>query len=167
LFTVLTGMRTNKKVKTLVKKEVYKKISAFCAYQERSQEEVRAKLMTMGISADETDEVIADLIRDDFVNEGRYAKAYAGGKFRIKKWGRLKIMRSMEQKGISPNNIRLGICEIEEEDYIHVLKGIIERKKSIKAEDKFQLKYKISQYAIGKGYEPELVWEILNDYPLS
>ena len=153
-----------KKDKIIGKQEAYIKACNYCAYQERLQEEVRDKLKTLKVSNEVIEEIISELIVNNFLNEERYAKAYAGGKYRIKKWGRLKIVRNLESKGVSPYCIKKGIAEIEEGDYRDTLYKILTAKKDqIQEENIFILKNKLSVYAIGKGYEPELVWETINE----
>ena len=152
-----------KKDKIIGKQEAYLKACNYCAYQERLQEEVREKLKTLKIKNEEIEEIISDLITNNFLNEERYAKAYAGGKYRIKKWGRLKIIRNLEGKGVSAYCIKKGIAEIEDNDYLETLyKLLLSKKDHIAEENIFILKNKLSVYTIGKGYEPELVWDAIN-----
>ena len=147
------------KRKQLSKKEAKLKAADFCAYQERYQQEVRNRLYEYGLHQDEVEEVLSDLISDGFVNEERFAKAYAGGKFRIKKWGRLKISRELKQRKISDYCVKKGLEEIDEEDYKNTLDDLILRKAgSIQEENSFLLNRKVATYLIGKGYEPEYVW---------
>jgi regulatory protein len=155
-------MATTKSVKVYTLSEAFVKITSFCAYQERTQQEVRSKLYEYGIKTDEVEEIIVKLIKDNYLNEERFAKAYAGGKFRVKKWGRIKIIKSLEIKGLSPNCIKLGLKEINEEDYMATIQSIIEKKGSaIVAKNDYQKQYKISTYLISRGFEGELVWSIL------
>src|SRR3990170_4529848 len=105
-------------MKILTPREAREKIQRYCAYQERSHREVRNKLHEFGLYRKDVDEIISDLITDGFLNEERFAKAFAGGKFRMKKWGRIKISHALEAKGISQNCIRIGLKEIEEASYV-------------------------------------------------
>lgn len=140
--------------------EIYIKASSFCAYQERTQQEVREKLYALGAGKDEIEEIISKLIIENFINEERFAKAFAGGKFRIKNWGRIKIQYQLEQKGLSGYCIRKGMEEIDEFDYFKTLRNLIMKKKEEEREmNSFKKKNKIALYLIRKGYEPELVWE--------
>ena len=150
------------KKKRLSPAEALKKIQHYCAYQERSHREVRSKLFDYGLFESEVDEITSALIADGFLNEERFAKAFAGGKFRIKKWGRLKIERELEMLGISKRNITTGLKEIAEDDYRKTLTNLLERKSELGTEkETFLLNHKLARYAITKGYEPSLVWEIL------
>ena len=138
------------------------KAMRFCAYQERTQQEVREKLAGLGVWGDEAEEMISRLITENFINEERYAKTYAGGKFRLKKWGRMKILQGLKQKGISEYSIKKGMQEIESDLYIQTLENLLEEKSRMEKEkNPYKRKHKISLYLIGKGYEPDLVWELL------
>jgi len=145
-------------------KEALNKIFRYCAYQERSHNEVKTKLFEYGLSSAEVDAIISHLITEGFLNEERYAKAFAGGKFRIMKWGRLKIQRELESSGVSPRNVARGLAEITTSEYSQTLLGLV-KKKTNKVEDDniYKKKNKVARFVIGKGYEPELVWEIVND----
>ena len=144
-------------------KEAKLKAADFCAYQERSQQEVRDKLYSYGLHKDEVEEVLSDLISENFINEERFAKAYVGGKFRIKKWGRNKILQGLNQHRISNYCIKKGFEEIDQGDYLSTLESIITKKRdSLSISDKFKLNQKLAYYAIQRGYEPNLVWEMIN-----
>jgi regulatory protein len=151
-------------MKSLSPEQVKNKIEAYCAYQERCHQEVRNKLFSLGVSASSVEEIIASLITDGFLNEERFAKAFAGGKFRMKKWGKLKIVNEMERKGVSKNCIKSGLKEIDDEDYRGILSGVLaDKKDKLEEENIFVLRDKLSNHAIQKGFEPELVWQILRE----
>ena len=153
-----------KKEKVFTRKSLFIKLSSFCAYQERTQQEVRGKLYELGADKDLTEELIADLITENFINEERFAKTFAGGNFRLKKWGRNRIVKELENKEITSYCIRKGLEEINEKEYLKTLKELLNKKNSEeKEENPYKRKHKLSLYAIRKGYEPELVWEILNE----
>jgi regulatory protein len=155
-------MPFSKKEKVYTRQEALLKISSFCAYQERTQQEVREKLYGYGLNKDMAEELISKLITENFINEERFAKSYAGGKFRIKKWGRVKITNGLKAKGISDYCIRKGLQEIDQKDYMHALLCLIEkRSEKEKEKNEYKRKHKIAQYLVGKGYEAELVWEEL------
>ena len=144
--------------------EALAKIQHYCAYQERSHQEVKSKLYDYGLRTDEVDEIISKLITEGFLNEERFAKAFAGGKFRMKKWGRLKIKRELELQGLTKNCIARGLREIDDRDYLQSLKQVIQKKWKQTAEaNLFRKRDKVARFAIGKGYEPELVWGFLQE----
>ena len=104
------------------------KAANFCAYQERTQAEVRERLQKWGVEGDEADEIIVYLIEDNYLNERRFAKIFAGSKFRVKNWGRQKILYELKARKLSDHSIREALTEIEDEDYIEKLKTLIDRK---------------------------------------
>ena len=144
-------------------KEAKMKAGRYCAYQERTQQEVRDKLYALGLFQDEVEQVLTELITENYVNEERFAKSYASGKFRIKQWGKRKIIYALKQKNISSYCIEKALKEIEEDDYLATIKKLIDKKSSALAGDQFIINKKVSTYMIGKGFEAELVWSILND----
>ena len=147
---------------SLTPQECFAKICRYCAYQERSHQEVRNKLFEYGLHTDEVDELLTRLITEGFLNEERFAKAFSGGKFRIKKWGRMKIQRELAQRGLTENCIARGIKEIDPAGYIRTLKEVIRKKAGqLQEPNGFKKRDKIARFAISKGYEPDLVWEEL------
>lgn len=144
--------------------EAYLRISRYCAYQERSHKEVRNKLFSYGLFPSQVEELITRLITDGFLNEERFAKAFSGGKFRMQKWGRIKISRALEAHGVSSRCIQRGLKELEGPAYTKTLRSLLSKKLSAQKEPNvFKARQKAATYAIGKGYEPELVWELLRD----
>jgi regulatory protein len=140
----------------------FSRLARFCAYQERSHHEVKEKLSELGLFGDTADELLSRLITDGFVNEERFAKAFAGGKFRMKKWGRIRIEHGLQAHRISSRCIEIGLREIDEEDYRKVLQKLIMAKSdAVIAADPYQKWDVVSRYVIAKGYEPELVWETI------
>jgi len=147
--------------------QAHEKIRRFCAYQERHHQEVRIKLLSYGVTGDAAEEILATLITDGFLNEERFAKAFAGGKFRMKKWGRLKIINALESRGITRNCIRAAMTEIPNDEYLEVLKSILKQKADgLQEANRFVLRDRISKFAIMKGYEPDIVWTVIREtYP--
>ena len=146
--------------------ENLKKASGFCIYQERTQQEVREKLKTWAVPSDEAEEIIVWLITENFLNEGRYARQFAGGKFRVKKWGRWKIVYELKSKGLSENNIKEALKEIDPDDYWETLLVLAEKKKNsiLKAEHIAVVKKKVTTYLVGKGFEMDLIGEALREW---
>ncbi len=139
------------------------KARAYCVYQERSHQEVRNKLYEWGLWKDNVESAISQLITEGFINEERFAITYAGGKFRIKKWGRVKIKIALKEKRVSDYCIRKALSAIENSDYLDVLKSVLAAKsKTVKESNPRKKNYKVAQYAISRGFESELVWEVLN-----
>lgn len=139
------------------------KASKYCAYQERCHSEVRQKLKNYNLTPDELEEVIYHLIQDDFLNEERYSRAFARGKFRIKHWGRKKIKLALRNKQISESCIKLGLTEIDSNEYDEALLKLVHKAlEKYQTLTPYQRKAKIAQHLIGKGFETDLVWEKLN-----
>jgi regulatory protein len=142
----------------------YPRIARFCAYQERSHHEVREKLYALGLSDDDVEAVISRLITDGYVNEERFSKSFAGGKFRMKKWGRIRIEHALQSHDISARCIAIGLKEIDENDYRETLIRLIQSKATtIDKENEYEKWDLVSQFVIGKGYEPDLVWKIIKE----
>ena len=151
------------KLKITDEKLALAKIKNWCAYQERCQQETRDKLYEYGLWPEAVENIISTLISENFVNEERFAKLYAGGKFRIKKWGRIKIKNALKQKKITDYCIKKAIAEIDENEYILTLKKLLEIKgKQIKETSKIKKNYKLLQYAYSRGYEQDLISDLLN-----
>ena len=145
--------------------QAIERISQYCAYQERSHKEVRYKLYQYGLHSAEVEDILAQLITDGFLNEERFAKAFAGGKFRIKKWGRNKIAHALQAHGVTSKCIDQGLREISVADYRKTLESLLKKRLSQATEgNPFKKKNSVAKFAIGKGYEPELVWEMLGKY---
>ncbi|MGN0002169.1 MAG: regulatory protein RecX [Sphingobacterium composti] len=138
------------------------KIESYCAYQERAQQEVRDKLYEWGLHEVDVENIIATLIEDNFLNEERFAKAFARGKFRLKDWGKIKIIQHLKAKRISAPLIKIALQEIDYEEYltkidILIAKRGISNSKNLSYEDKG----KIVRYLQSKGYESDLIFERL------
>jgi len=141
---------------------ILKKARSYCAYQERSQQEVRDKLYAWGLHRQQVEQTIATLITENFINEERFAIAFAGGKFRIKQWGRVKIKLALQQKKISPYCINKALAEINNQDYQRTIRKLIGmQEKKITEKNPLKKNYRMAQYLISRGFEPELVWEEL------
>ena len=151
-------------LKKLTDSEVRKKIYHYCAYQERSHQEVKNKLYDFELSSSEIEEMISHLITEGYLNEERFAKAFVGGKFRIKNWGRIKIVNALEAKGLTKNCIRIGLQEIDDADYRRTIELLVLKKLDQTDELNIYVKReKLATHVIQKGFEPELVWEIVKD----
>jgi regulatory protein len=139
------------------------KMQAFCAYQERSQSEVKTKLLSLGLHGDDVEELIAALIEDNFINEERFAKAFAHGKANIKKWGKVRIKQELKLRKISDYCIRKAIAEIHDDDDWKNLKSVLSKKSQLLSDDnEFTHRQKLFQYALQKGYEIELIQSALD-----
>ena len=153
-----------KKTEQLSVQEAKAKAARYCAYQERTRREIQTKLEDYGLSSGDRERVLNELEAEGFYNEERYAQAFCRGKLHHNKWGRIKIVQALRQKGLSDPQIQTGLVEIEEETYRKILSDLITRKlKSLKEDDTFTRHHKAARYAIGKGFEADLVWEMLGE----
>ncbi|NOQ70669.1 MAG: hypothetical protein GQ574_01635 [Crocinitomix sp.] len=144
--------------------EAKQKLEAYCAYQERCDQELRNKMKPWGMYSEDVDILISDLIQNNFLNEERFASAFVSGKFRIKRWGRIKIRQHLKQKFISDYSINKGLSEIDEQEYLDTLNDLIESKNRLTtAKNKWDRLAKLQRYMQSKGYENELVREGLKD----
>ena len=151
--------------KNIGTEKALQKIRHFCSYQERSHQEVKEKLYRFGLYREEVESLLSQMIEENYLNEERFAVAFAGGKFRVKKWGRLKILYELKQRRISAYCIKLGIASISEEDYRETLNKLVEEKfRSLsREENQFTRDQKTRSFLIQKGFEPELVSNVMNE----
>jgi len=148
--------------KKLTPNQAMLKAQATCAYQERCQEEMRDKLYDWGLHSIEVENIIAQLITDNFLNEERFAIAFAGGKFRIKKWGRVKIKLELKKRKISDYCIRKALQQIDDRDYLRTIRELIAKKgKEIKGGKEHIRNYKIARFVASRGFEQDVVWEVM------
>ena len=146
----------------LTKEVASQKIKHYCSYQERCHKEVKEKLYSFGLYKTEVETLISEMIENNYLNEERFAIQYAGGKFRMKQWGRKKIQYELQQKGVNKVNIITGLKEIGEEDYLKTLEKLATRKwTGLKGESVISRKAKATAYLVQKGYEHHLVNEVI------
>lgn len=137
----------------------------FCAYQERTHKEVRQRLYELEVIGDEAEAIIAWLIENNYLNEERFARIFAGGKFRQKKWGRIKIRQELKMRGVSDYCLKAGMSEIDGDDYMITLQEIIEKKsRDIKDSNKLIIKQKLVKFALSRGFESDLVFDVVSRF---
>jgi regulatory protein len=151
-----------KQIKYHTPEQALIKIRDWCAYQEHCQQEARDKLYDYGLKTDDVENIIAQLVNENFINEERFAVAFAGGKFRIKKWGKIKIKQELKAKRVSDYCIKKGLSIIDSTDYINTLKKVLALKaKSITEKNFLKKKQKLVRHALSKGYEQDLIFDVL------
>ena len=140
------------------------KIRQFCAYSERSQQQVRSKLYSFGLYKHEIEQLISEMIEANYLNEQRYAQQLAGGKFRIKSWGKNKIKQALQQQNISTYNISKAMKEIDNDSYRKTFEQLANKKLvTLKTEKNiFTKKAKLQRYLLQKGFETEMVNTYVN-----
>jgi len=148
--------------KQLTTEQALQKLKHYCAYQERCHSEVREKLYNLGVRKNEQDKIIASLIEEDYLNEERFAVAFAGGKFRMKQWGRVKIKYELKQKQVSEYSIKKALGQIKDEEYLAVLKKLVDEKYRLLKDEQYLIrKKKTMDYLMQRGFEGGLVMDMI------
>jgi regulatory protein len=150
--------------KNIGKESAFRKIKHYCAYQERSHAEVKTKLYGYGLYKTEVEALISQLIEENYLNEERFAIAFAGGKFRVKQWGKTKIKYELKLKQVSDYCIKKALKEIPDADYEKTLQKLTaEKLKTLQGEKNiFTKKSKLQNYLVGKGYEFDVVGRVVS-----
>ena len=141
------------------------KIKYYCSYQERSHQEVKDKLYSFGLYKYEVEQLLSTLIEENYLNEERYAISFAGGKFRVKNWGRIKIKYELKQNGVSSYCISAALKAIDEKEYLKILRKLFNAKKKTLSSEKniFIKKSKITTYLLQKGFESSLIQQLFDE----
>lgn len=143
---------------------ISKKLEQYCAYQERCTSEIFAKLKYWKVNESHFDSIISNLKEQNFLNEERFAKAYARGQFRLNKWGKRKIFFELNHKNIPDAVIQAGLTEIDDEDYRQVLKDLVLKKNGeLKNKKSLNIRGKIINFAQSKGFEMHLILDIVKE----
>jgi regulatory protein len=146
--------------KRLNREQAFQKLKQYCGYQERSHDEVKQKLYGYGLHRQDVDETIAQLIEENYLNEERFAIAFAGGRFRQNQWGKIKIEYELKQKKVSSYCIRKALSEIDDEAYQKILMQIAKKKwDSLQGPGNtdFVRYSKTTSYLLQKGFERQLI----------
>jgi regulatory protein len=151
-------------VKNIGTEKAWQKIKHYCAYQERSHAETRDKLYKFGLYKPEVETLLTQLIEENYLNEERFAIAFAGGHFRSKQWGRVKIKYALSQKKVSAYCIKKALASIDEGEYEQCLQKLAAAKLAILKAEKniFIKKTKLQNYLLQKGYENNLVASVVS-----
>ena len=139
------------------------KLKQYCTYQERCHIEVKEKLNAYGLYGQEASNIIATLVEENYLNEQRFAIQFAGGHFRLKQWGRVKIKHALKQKQINDYCIRKALEQIEDQNYLNLLRELCEKKaRSLKSEkNSYVRKRKLQTFLLQRGFESDLIKEEL------
>ena len=141
------------------------KLESYCAYQERCHKEVRQKLRDMKMIPEAIDMIMVHLIEHNFLNEERFAKAFVSGKFRIKKWGKNRLVRELKFREISKYSIDTALKEIDLDDYYKTLDELVQKRTAqVKETNIYKKKKKVADYLLYRGWESHLVYEKMNEY---
>ncbi len=158
-------MKSNPQQKSYTVKEATVKLMQFCAYRDRSHKEVEEKLREMRMIPAACEQIIVQLMHENFLNEERFARSFVRGKFRIKKWGRIKITQELKLREISSPLIKIALKEIEEQEYYNTLTALAKKKyELLKEKDPYKKRGKLTAYLLQKGYESSHIIEVLNNF---
>ena len=157
-----------KKIIKLDRRTALIKAEHYCTYQERAQQEIRDKLYEWGLWSDDVEGIISELIETNFLNEERFTQAYVSGKFRIKQWGKTKIKQGLKLKRIPDKMIQRALNGIDHDDYLKAILTAAQKKAPlIKEKDAFKRNYKLVSYLMGRGFEKDLIIEVLKANDLA
>ena len=147
---------------TLSPEEALQKARHYCGYQFRCHQEVKGKLYSFGLRRQDVEEALATLVEEDYLNEERFAVQFAGGHFRLKQWGKVKIRYELKQRQVSEYCIKKALAGIEEDDYLKTLDRLATAKwETLKGETGFARRGKLQEYLVRKGYEQDVMREII------
>lgn len=140
------------------------KLRHFCAFQERCIHDVEEKLHEWKVGQKHAEKIIEQLVQEDFLNEERFAKSFASGKFRINHWGKTKIIYELERRQVPDLIIQIGLEEIDDQEYEETLKEVLQRKvREIKEKDPFKKKQKLIAFAAQRGFDYGLIKHVLGE----
>jgi regulatory protein len=138
------------------------KAMALCSRREYCLEDIRLKLESWGVSEDDAGRVIGILIKENFLNENRYAEAFVKDKFNYNKWGKVKIAAHLKMKKIPVGIVRSALGSIDDELYRRTLGDlIVSHRRSVKSKNQYDLKGKLLRYGLSKGFESQLLYDII------
>jgi regulatory protein len=155
----------NLSYKTYTLEEAKRRIEKYCAYQERCHKEVTQKLREMRMIPQAIDEIIGHLLAHNFLNETRFAQAFARGKFRQKKWGRNRITRELKMRNISVYNLKIALKEIPENEYLDTFDALFEKRVAqvLGESDAQKKRKKIADYLLYRGWESAMIFERIRE----
>lgn len=144
--------------------EIKRKLEQYCVYQDRCHKEVEQKMREYNLIPEAKEMILLSLLQDNFLNEERFAKSFARGKFRIKHWGKQRIVRELKFRDISSYNIKTALKEIDEQDYLKTIYSITEkRNEAISEPNIYKRKRKLIDFLMRKGYENELIYKTVDE----
>ena len=156
------------KQKSTTYPEAQKKLEHYCAYQERCHQEVEKKLRDFFLIPEVKEKIIMHLIAENYLNETRFAESFARGKFNIKHWGKLRIVRELKMRKISAYNIKKGLKQIDENDYLTSFHELADRKwENLSGEPIQKAKEKLINYLQYRGWENNLIFEKVAELSLK
>ena len=153
-----------KKKKSFTVDEIKRKLENYCVYQDRCHKEVEQKMWEFHLIPEARELILLSLMKDDFLNEERFSKSYARGKFRIKSWGKQRIVRELKFRDISAYNIKTALKEIKETDYLETIYRITENRNEVISEPNiYKRKKKLVDFLMRKGFENDLIFKVVSE----
>ncbi|WOC40932.1 regulatory protein RecX [Polaribacter sp. HL-MS24] len=152
------------KKKSFTVDEIKRKLELYCVYQDRCHKEVEQKMHEYQLIPEARELILLSLMKENFLNEERFSKSYARGKFRIKSWGKQRIVSALKFRDISAYNIKTALKEIDDDAYIETLYRITENRNAVISEPNiFKRKKKLIDFLMRKGFENELIYKVVNE----
>ena len=149
--------------KEMTEQEAYLQLAALCAQAEHCQQEMRDKMRRWELDDATQNRIIARLVKERYVDDERYARAFVKDKIRYNKWGRRKVQQALWQKHIDAEIQQRVLDEIDEKEYLDILRPLLKQKrKSIKAESDYGLNQKLVRFALGRGFGFDIIRQCLN-----
>jgi len=153
-----------KKKKSFTVDQIKRKLENYCVYQDRCHKEVEQKMWEFHLIPEARELILLSLMKDNFLNEERFAKSYARGKFRIKSWGKPRIVRELKFRDISAYNIKTALKEIDEQEYISTIYRITENRNEVISEpNEYKRRQKLIDFLMRKGFENDLIFKTVKD----
>jgi regulatory protein len=153
-----------KKKKSFTVDEIKRKLENYCVYQDRCHKEVEQKMWEFHLIPEARELILLSLMKDNFLNEERFAKSYARGKFRIKSWGKQRIVRELKYRDISAYNVKTALKEIKETDYLEAIYRITENRNEVISEPNiYKRKKKLIDFLMRKGFENDLIFKVVGE----
>ena len=150
--------------KSYTVQEIQQKIAQYCVYQDRCHKEVEEKIKSYDLIPEAREMILLNLMKDNFLNEERFAKSFARGKFRIKHWGKNRIVNELKMRDISPYNIKTALKEIDDKEYINTIYKITENRNNVISEtNHYKRKKKLIDFLLRKGFETDLIFKTIDD----
>jgi regulatory protein len=144
--------------------EIKRKLENYCVYQDRCHKEVEQKMREFRLIPEAKEMILLSLMQDNFLNEERFSKSFARGKFRIKNWGKQRIVRELKFRDISVYNIKTALKEIDEDEYLKTIYRIAENRNEVISEPNiYKRKKKLIDFLMRKGFENDLIFKTVND----
>ena len=150
--------------KSYTVQEIQQKIAQYCVYQDRCHKEVEEKIKSFDLIPEAREMILLNLMKDNFLNEERFAKSFARGKFRIKHWGKNRIVNELKMRDISPYNIKTALKEIDDKEYINTIYKITKNRNNVISESNpYKRKKKLIDFLLRKGFETDLIFKTIDD----